>query len=403
MYIYILYIISTIIVCILFFFAYIKIKFKFWALQPVFHIYNYNYYLFPPGIIEHELPIPNKYTNFKNIETIVFSKLSEFKRNEFTNFIRLHYFREKNNYFSPDNKNILPYLTNHFTLSFISFYNESEILLNAKDNTTIDRKRIVGIITSRPLHICIRPKNENKPKYLNAYYVDYLCINKLWRKKGIAPQMIQTHQYNQSHLNKSIAVSLFKREEDLTGIVPLCFYYTYGFSIIGWKNPKDINKMYNLIEITPSNYYFLYNFIKTESKQFDIIINTESANIIELIKTKNIFIYAILLQNKIICAYFFRKTCIYINNNLEVLSCFASISSCNLFDSIFIDGFKISFWKIAKKNNFGFCSIENISHNYKIIHNISLKTQPIIKSPTAYFFYNFAYPSFHPEKTLIII
>ena len=76
----------------------------------------------PPGIIDHGLPSKNKYTNFKNIETIPFSKLSELKRNEFTKFIRFHYFREKNNYFSPDNQNIIPYFKNHFTLSFISFY-----------------------------------------------------------------------------------------------------------------------------------------------------------------------------------------------------------------------------------------------------------------------------------------
>ena len=31
-----------------------------------------------------------------------------------------------------------------------------------------------------------------------------------------------------------------------------------------------------------------------------------------------------------------------------------------------------------------------------------LKTNPLIKSPTAYFFYNFAYPTFKPDKSLII-
>ena len=47
--------------------------------------------------------------------------------------------------------------------------------------------------------------------------------------------------------------------------------------------------------------------------------------------------------------------------DLEVLSCYASISNTN--DNIFVQGFKISFWKIAAENNFGFSAIENISHN----------------------------------------
>ena len=63
---------------------------------------------------------------------------------------------------------------------------------------------------------------------------------------------------------------------------------------------------------------------------------------------------------------------------------------------------KISFWKIASEHFFGFAAIENISHNNIIINNLLQKTCPLIKSPTAYFFYNFAYPTFQSSKVLII-
>ena len=85
---------------------------------------------------------------------------------------------------------------------------------------------------------------------------------------------------------------------------------------------------------------------------------------------------------------------------MEVLSCFASISNTN--DDIFIQGFKISFWKIAAENYFGFCAIEDISDNNIIINNIISKTKPLIVSPTAYFFYNFGYPTFKSNKVLIV-
>jgi hypothetical protein len=92
------------------------------------------------------------------------------------------------------------------------------------------------------------------------------------------------------------------------------------------------------------------------------------------------------------------------------LSCFASINSFDKTDregeQIFIQGFKISFWKTANKKNkgkgFGFAVIEEISHNYSIINNLCLKTKPQVISPTAYFFYNFAYHSFNSKKVLII-
>jgi hypothetical protein len=122
--------------------------------------------------------------------------------------------------------------------------------------------------------------------------------------------------------------------------------------------------------------------------------------ILELIKTKNIFVYAVLCNEEILCCYFFRKSCVQIEKGLEVLSFFASICYCE--EDIFIQGFKISFWKIASENFFGFAALENISHNNIIINNIMLKTKPLIISPTAYFFYNFAYPTFDSERVFIL-
>jgi hypothetical protein len=106
------------------------------------------------------------------------------------------------------------------------------------------------------------------------------------------------------------------------------------------------------------------------------------------------------VDDNIVCEYFFRKTCVQIEKGMEVLSCFASISNTN--DPIFIQGFKISFWKIAAENYFGFAAIEDISDNNIIIDDIKQKTKPLIISPTAYFFYNFGYPTFQSNKVLII-
>jgi GNAT superfamily N-acetyltransferase len=289
-------------------------------------------------------------------------------------------------------------LSGHNDKTFVSFYNEDNHLLDSKSGNIIADKKIIGIMTSRPIYITIN--NRNKEEKFCAYYVDYLCVDKFYRKKGIAPQLIQTHHYNQRHLNKNVVVSLFKREHELTGIVPLCVYKTYGFPVTTWTKPYELSGEYKLLEINAQNLHFLYNFINENKTKFDIIINTEVTNIIELIKTKNIFIYVIIVDDLIVCCYFFRKSCVQIEKGLEVLSCFASI--CNVDDSIFVQGFKVSFWKIAAENNFGFAAIEEISDNYIIIDNIKQKTKPVIVSPTAYFFYNFAYPTFQSNKVFII-
>ena len=379
-------------------YIYIRIKYGFWVMQPVFHVYDFSYMLKPPGIIDSSLPIKNKYTNFKEIDTIDISQLTSIQKQRFMNLIKTNYLQNNNNIFSPQSENIMPYFVGHNIKSFISFFYKDDHMLDLKKASMITDRKIIGAITSRPLHILIN--NGDKDANFNAYYVDYLCIDKLYRKKGIAPQLIQTHHHNQRHLNKNVVVSLFKREDELTGIVPLCIYSTYGFPVTNWIKPIDLSGEYKLLEINQQNFRFLYDFIKINSNKFDIVINIESTNIIELIKTKNIFIYAILCDEEIICSYFFRKSCVQIEKGLEVLSCFASICNCD--HNIFIQGFKISFWKIAAENFFGFSAIENVSHNDIIINNIILKTQPLIISPTAYFFYNFAYSTFKSDKVLII-
>lgn len=173
-----------------------------------------------------------------------------------------------------------------------------------------------------------------------------------------------------------------------------------------WHKPHTLHAMYKILEINEQNYHFLFNFIQSNKNLFEIIINTEHSNIIELIKSKNIFIYVLMEEDIIKCAYFYRKSCVFYEKDLEILSCFASINSFG-YDNpennkIFIQGFKISFWKTAEKNYFGFAVIENISHNNLIVENLRIKTKPVVVSPTAYFFYNFAYHSFKPNKVLIL-
>ncbi len=375
-----------------------RVKYGFWFMQPVFHVYDFGYMIKAPGIINDYLPEKNKYTNFKNIETSVYANITPLCNQRFINLIRTNYLQNKDNIFSPQSQNITPYFNSHNDKSFISFYNEETNMLNLKKGTIVEDSRVIGAITSRPIYIVIN--NGSKESNFRAYYIDYLCVDKMYRKKGVAAQLIQTHHYNQRHLNKNIVVSLFKREDELTGIVPLCVYSTYGFPVTSWTKPLELSSEYKVLEINPQNFRFLFDFMTSKSKKFDIVMNTEMSNIIELIKTKNIYVYVVMVDDEIISAYFFRKSCVQIEKGLEVLSCFASICECD--EQIFIQGFKISFWKISAENYFGFAAIEEISDNNIIIDNIKTKTKPLIISPTAYFFYNFAYPTFISNKVLII-
>lgn len=79
----ILYIIISFIMLCMLFFAFIKLKYPFWAIQPVFHFYDLYYWIINAGIIRPELPSKNKYTNFNKINTKSFSYLNELTKKKY--------------------------------------------------------------------------------------------------------------------------------------------------------------------------------------------------------------------------------------------------------------------------------------------------------------------------------
>ena len=400
---------AVIVLLTIIFFMYIRIKYKFWALQPVFHFYDLYYWIADIGVIQKELPPKNRYTNFKNIMTISFDILDSKKIKDFILLVQLNYLRNNENTFMPQNNNIVPYFKGHNHKSFWSFYTEPTILLDAKTSETIDHEKLVAVITSRPLHVQIFSKYGYKLKgEMDVYYVDYLCVNKLHRKKNIAPQLIQTHEYNQSHLNRKICVSLFKREEELTGIIPLTVYKTYCYNMRNWTRPESLNARIKLLHGDKQNIYYLYNFMNelTKEGRWDVTVCPQMSNLIELVTTKNLFIVMLVIDGEIVAAYIFKKSCTFIEKDKEIITCISSFYKRNeLTKELFIQGFKVSLWSIIEKPEnrlFSYLVVEDTSENNCIIKNISIKTHPIVVSPTAYFFYNFAHNPFKSGRVLMI-
>ena len=402
----ILYILGVIILCIILFFVYIRLKYKFWALQPVFHFYDLYYWVINVGIIRKELPEKNRYVNLKKITTKTFEGIDERRLKQLVLLIRLNYLRNGENKYAPKRENIVPYFVGHNAKTYWSYFTEPDLLIDNKTGKTIEETLIVAVMTSRPLHVKIN--NKRKDAIFDVYYVDYLCVNKGWRKKNIAPQMIQTHEYNQSHNNRKICVSLFKREEELTGIIPLTVYKTYCFNMANWGQPEQLDARITLLSGDKQNIYYLYTLINepiinTMNNKWDITIYPEISNLMELVATKNLFVKMLVIDGNIEAAYIFRKTCTFIEKDKEIISCIASINGPTLSRDKFIKGFKMALWSIIKEHrNFGYLVIEDISDNTCIINNICVKTHPLVVSPSAYFFYNFAYSPFKSERCLII-
>uniref|UniRef100_A0A6C0HFK0 Glycylpeptide N-tetradecanoyltransferase n=1 Tax=viral metagenome TaxID=1070528 RepID=A0A6C0HFK0_9ZZZZ len=415
------YIIIAIIILYILLVAYIKIKLRFWRTQPVFHIYNVLYWLNPPGIINHLLPETenNKYMNHLAIKTYNVADLVDTTSiilDQFCNFVNnfyaFHSFAQRyDSEYRPKKNDIVGYFegTNH--PSYITLYQKPEMLFQ-KGQLISSLNVMKGGISARAMNICIKGKGPVFP----LYYIDNLCVHPESRKAGVAPELIQTLYYNLRKKNSNIKTYLFKREGDLTAIVPLTTFETYCYDI-GGRAPRTptsdeidsrhvpqmgdtLHASMNVIEIGVPQLALLVEFIKSQQHNFECVILPDITNLANMIKTENISIYGLIAGGSLLSIYVFRNIQFYYNGR-RATECILALYSYN--KDLFITGFTIALGKVIAKYKVGILLIEDTAQAYGLIANLNVLNVPLLfKSPTAFFMYNYACYSISHRKFMIL-
>lgn len=392
---------------ILAFSIFIKIKFPFWSAQPVFHVYDLKYYLAPRGIINESIPEKTKYydstIDVKKIEgTTAF-----FLENKVIPFIQSHYLKTSEASFSPKKENILPYFSGHNSPCYLSTWITTSPIIHSSGKATL-RNNVSACMTTRPVYLEIYDDKGDviSPKF-EINYVDYLCVSSDKRRQGIAPKIIYTHNYVVQCAKHRVPVSLFKREDEVTGIIPLCLYQAVCFGMKSWTTIPDIPaNIGSIVKCEYRNYYLVEDFIKKNKSRFNICITPSLGNMMSLIQSENIYVYMLFdTTQQIQSVFFFRNTCMEYDNDGNILSLFASIQADTKLD-LFVYTCKVVITKIIKSYGeqckYKYLSIENISDNIQITSELERRTPKISSGPMAYFFYNFAYYRLRENKVFII-
>lgn len=389
----ILYILLTIVILYLLFFAFIKIKFRFWSIQPVFHLYNLFYWLWPCGIIQHGQPPVNKFFDGK-ILTQSFQDVSTENKDLFYILIKSHFLANKKDIYSPPKYGVLDYFHAHNKKSFLSLQTESTYIRDAGKLPTESIKKVVSAMTTRPLNAIL---DGNK---LNIGYVDFLCVHKKYRKKGLAPKIIYTHYLN-CRKEKAGQVFLFKREGIINFIVPLTVYYSYIFPLKNLKHP-NMNIPNNIIchLINESNFSLFVEFFGEIKNKFKCFIAPELSHIKHLVAKKLLFICLIMEGITPVAVYIYR-TPFTVYEKKQSIECIASYYKLGYYD-IYIKSFRNTIVLINKQFPIDILIMENISNNTDITRFL-LKNYPTLwKCPMAYFLYNFAYRPFSSSDVFLI-
>jgi len=399
------YILSSLFFFMLVLLAYIKIKYPFWNIQPVFHSYDYwRFFNSIPYVIYKYRPVKTKYCDFQQIETMNYSECSLTIKNKLINLLQCHYIPSERILHTITVNEVDTILTGINEPSYISlFYDKIITNKGEQDPHILINPEPSGCITSRAYKMFYMPTlSEPTYTYSLIYFIDYLCVSRERDRKKLNRLLLQTHEYNQRTNNPNVLISLLKKEIDLfEGIIPLVKYNMLTYYIPPVHSHK-LPPEFIIVPISPSNINiltdYLYNLTHISYNNveslFDICILQDTSYYLSQIKAGTIHIYCLKHREHVYGIYFFKNTYTeYEDIEGNALMFSASIKNTNNND-VFYVGFLNSMHHLLKRNKkYKMLMVENIGHNAYILQHWDVYNKHIFNTNTAYYLYNFIYPS----------
>lgn len=354
-----------------------KLTTSFWNRQPVFHIHDIQYWIYPNGVIKEYLGDKNTDVDLEHVETLDILKCSDTILRDVALFIGTHFIESDEIKYSPhitDISNILH--EEHPNMSYVSVYrNESGIC------STITSTRYELLIDglTKPIH-----------------YVDNLCVRNDMRNQSIAPKSISSLIHNVCIHPDAPNIFLFKREEVLTSIVPLTVFNIYSFVIEDIKCITLSRCTYELIHIDNVTSVMSF-FDRYINPSMDVVALPPQNKLSWLIKNNIYMLYRFNdVCGKMNGISIFKKTSLEYNgkSTIECVFTFNDKMQRNDFIGVFFDVIS------ELKPTYDYITIDAIGDNVDIIDEFDRYSND--KCISGYFLYNYASYTKSPRKCAII-
>lgn len=427
--------IVVILLLVLAWIIYIKLRYPFWNLQPVLHTYDqwWRRLFFPNGGIvdcrtNTKIMKDNKFCDNKNIQTFEMndatSQDGETAISEYVRLLQAHYISNENISYVITRKAFDGYFQGHLSSCYFSvLYNpvlSSFSGVGATGGGVI--KDIIGGITSSPAMLFLK-NTEYAIKPVDVNYIDYLCVHRDHAHKLLARNLFQTHERNVRHLSLASIkaprmVSVFRKETDLCdGVVPMVEYKTnvyYLRNILvpplppktmlqrAWKNNAHSSTFFDFIDDLPAK------------QVFDVILLPSSSHMRAAIANENMFAFVLIHESKLLGVYIFSDlrvvtegasvTATEDGGTIQLSASFCNVES----NAVFFAGFLICLQQILNINkSFAMLHIIDIGHNQQLLTrwHSSGGGMPTYSTPAAMYAYNYIHPTIfpvHPSRSFII-
>lgn len=379
-----LLIITLVALIIMVFLCVIRSRSGFWYMQPVFHAYDLHHWIFTNRVIMEDLPEPNKYVTPIDVSTFTASSLTDTVIGDVCDCIREHFLRTELASYNPTDEEVMGFLESSTTPSYVSIYSGAS-----------PSKNIVGVITARPLYVHIHDRD------IPVNYVDNLCIDSGYRKNGYAPRLIQTLEYDIRRDNPSVKVCLFKREGEMTAIVPITTYTTYGVDIERIPRKTLEYSSAKVVRVSSGSLINLASFVKDMGSKFSCHIHPDKQTFISQLKKRYLDCWMMIDSGVIYAAFFIKNTSIHADGR-DCIELVASINACPHEDTFF-NAFATSLRRACRSYKAKRILIESTGHNSIILEHLERHNVKHISScPTAFFLYNYAALSVPAKDCLFI-
>lgn len=386
---------------ILLMFFYIKLRYPFWNVQPVFHTYDvWRYYTRVPFTIQKGPPFKTKFCKFENVATLEFSELTSEQQQKCVDLLQCYYVPSERVLYTISQKQWATCMVGLDRAPLVSFYYDNRYVLDVSNNhTAISTVQVpIALSCSRPITLYC----QGESLHVDAFFWDFICTNREHVKHKISRNLLQTHEYNQRVKHPDVLVSLFKKETLLCeGIVPLTQYTTYTYYLRNITIDK-LPPHFTVLRIFRENQHVLFDFlrnIREQSSLFQFTGIAHISNLISMIQNHVLYVYCLKLGEHVYGMYFIKDAFTHYEDieNGNTLQLIASINNSSSAD-LFTNGFKHALkdiQTIARKNQhkrFQMLMIENLGHNEHILTEWNHTFSPVFENPTAYYLYNMVFP-----------
>ena len=363
-----------------------------------------HWWIRPPGVIDVTLPSTNSYVDEEHITCYEASTIPKSTLAKHIGFLREHYQNSELCKFAPTEKHYLPYFSGHNSSALMAQYCETNTAYGKDGAYSLDDVR--GLITGRPTFICENGKR--RP----AYYVDYLCVHKGHRKKDIATKLISTYFYKQRHMTPEVKVYLFKREGVLLNIVPLCTFPSCllsGISIssiassLAKRNPRS--KQMRATRISTDRWHVVEEAIGVLCRGDGCVIVSSPGNLRSLAESANILAMTVHVGGGGLGVFLYKDLACKVRGK-RVLSCVCAIPTVHSEPSLFAAACAEASDTLMKEGEYEALCIDLVGSYREIFgywENTGFAAEVSVRSPTAYYLYNYGKRPMNAKDVTIIL